>query len=49
MVVVAAGNKDKLFNTLAAKRKVPVVEVEKAAALGDAVKAAVQVGGRRRT
>ena len=28
VVVVAAGNKDKLFNTLAAKKHIPVVEVE---------------------
>jgi hypothetical protein len=39
VIVVAAGNKDKLFNQLAAKRGVPVVEVEKMAAAGDAVKA----------
>jgi len=38
-VVVAAGNKDKLFNQLAAKRGAPVVEVEKMAAAGEAVKA----------
>ncbi len=38
VVVVAAGNKDKLFNTLAGKRNVPVVEVEKATALADAIK-----------
>ena len=37
-VVVAAGNKDKLFNTIAAKRNAPVVEVEKAAALADALR-----------
>ncbi|MCX6549917.1 MAG: DUF6305 family protein [Acidobacteria bacterium] len=39
VVVVAAGNKDKFFNTLAAKRSVPVVEVEKMAEAGAAVKA----------
>jgi hypothetical protein len=38
VVVVATGNKDKLFNTLADKRKAPVVEVEKMAAVGEAVK-----------
>jgi hypothetical protein len=38
VVVVAGGNKDKLFNTLAAKRNVPVVEVEKMADAGAAVK-----------
>jgi hypothetical protein len=40
VIVVATGNKDKLFNQLAAPRNVPVVEVEKMAAAGDAVKAA---------
>jgi hypothetical protein len=39
VIVVATGNKDKLFNQLAAPRNVPVVEVEKMAAAGDAVKA----------
>ena len=39
VVVVASGNKDKLFNTLAAKKNVPVVEVEKMADAGAAVKA----------
>ena len=39
VVVVAAGNKDKFFNTLAEKRKVPVVEVEKMSDAGAAVKA----------
>jgi hypothetical protein len=39
IVVVAAGNKDKLFNTLAAKKNVPVTEVEKMADAGAAVKA----------
>jgi len=38
IVVVAAGNKDKLFNTLAAKKNVPVTEVEKMADAGAAVK-----------
>ncbi len=40
IVVVAAGNRDKLFNTLAAKRGTPVFEVDKIAAAGEAVKAA---------
>ena len=40
VVVVASGNKDKVFNTLAAKRNTPVVEVEKLAGVGAAVKAA---------
>ena len=39
VIVVAAGNKDKVFNTLAGKRGTPVIEVEKIAAAGDAVKA----------
>jgi hypothetical protein len=39
VIVVASGNKDKLFNQLAAGRAVPVVEVETMAAAGDAVKA----------
>jgi hypothetical protein len=38
-VVVASGNKDKLFNQLAGKRGIPVVEVEKISAAGEAVKA----------
>lgn len=38
-IVVAAGNKDRLFNTLAARRNAPVVEVEKMTAVGEAVKA----------
>jgi hypothetical protein len=38
VVVVAAGNQDKLFNTLAAKRNISVVEVDKVAAAGEAVK-----------
>jgi hypothetical protein len=38
-IVVASGNKDKLFNQLAARRNAPVIEVEKTAAAGDAVKA----------
>jgi len=37
-VVVAAGNKDKLFNKLAAARKTPVAEVENLSAAGEAVK-----------
>ena len=39
VIVVAGGNRDKLFDSLAAKRKVPVVEVDKLAAAGAAVKA----------
>jgi hypothetical protein len=39
VVVVAAGNKDALFTTLAAERTIPVVEVETVAAAGDAVQA----------
>lgn len=39
VIVVAGGNKDKLFDSLAAKRKAPVVEVDKLAAAGAAVKA----------
>jgi hypothetical protein len=39
VVVVASGNKDKLFQTLAGKRETPVVEVETLAAAGEAVKA----------
>jgi hypothetical protein len=39
VIVVAGGNKDKLFQTLAAERKTPVVEVEKLASAGEAVKA----------
>ncbi|HEX7486888.1 MAG TPA: DUF6305 family protein [Vicinamibacterales bacterium] len=38
-IVVASGNQDKLFNQLAAGRHAPVIEVEKTAAVGDAVKA----------
>lgn len=38
VVVVATGNKDRVFNTLAEKRGTPVVEVEKLAALGEALK-----------
>lgn len=40
VIVVASGNKDKAFNTLAAKRNAPVVEVEKLAGVGAAVKTA---------
>lgn len=40
VVVVASGNKDKVFNTLAAKSKATVVEVEKLAEAGAAVKSA---------
>lgn len=39
VVVVAGGNKDKLFQRLAEKRQAPVVEVERLAAAGEAVKA----------
>jgi hypothetical protein len=42
VVVVASGNKDKLFNTLAAKNNVPLTEVPNLAAAGDAVKALFQ-------
>jgi hypothetical protein len=38
IVVVASGNKDKLFSTMAAKHGVPVAEVSNLAAAGDAVK-----------
>lgn len=37
-VVVASGNKDKLFNKLAEKRGIPVLEVEKITEAGEAVK-----------
>jgi hypothetical protein len=40
VIVVASGNKDKVFNALASKSKATVVEVEKLAGVGDAVKAA---------
>ncbi len=39
VVVVASGNKDKVFNTLAEKCNVPVTEVPNLAAAGEAVKA----------
>ncbi len=39
VIVVASGNQDKFFNTLAEKAKVPVVEVEKMAQAGEAAKA----------
>ncbi len=39
VVVLAPGNKDKMFHNLAAKRGIPVVEVESLAAVGEAVKA----------
>jgi hypothetical protein len=42
VVVVASGNKDKLFNTLAAKRGIPVSEVPSLAAAGDAVRSLFQ-------
>ncbi len=38
LVVVATGNKDKFFTTLAAKRGIPLTEVPSLAAAGDAVK-----------
>jgi len=38
VVVVAAGNKDKLFQKLADARKAPVIEVDKLPAAGEAVK-----------
>jgi hypothetical protein len=39
IVVVAAGNKDKLFTTIGAKQNVPVVEVPRLADAGAAVRA----------
>jgi hypothetical protein len=42
VVVVASGNKDKLFQTLAEKRQTPVVEVEKLASAGEAIRALFQ-------
>jgi hypothetical protein len=42
VVVVASGNKDKLFDTLASKRGIPVTEVPSLAAAGDAVKSLFQ-------
>jgi hypothetical protein len=39
VVVVASGNKDKMFNTIAAKHNVPLTEVQNLAGAGDAVKA----------
>ena len=39
VVVVASGNKDQMFNTLAAKNNVPLTEVANLAGAGDAVKA----------
>ena len=39
VVVVAAGNKDRFFNTLAAKKNIPVIQVERMADAGAAVKA----------
>lgn len=42
VVVVASGNKDKLFNTLAARNNVPLTEAPNLAAAGDAVKALFQ-------
>ena len=38
VVVVASGNKDKLFQALASKRNTPVAEVEKLSGAGDVVK-----------
>ena len=42
VVVVAAGNKDGLFNTLADRRKTPVVQVERATAVGEAVRGLIK-------
>ena len=42
IVVVASGNQDKLFNTIAAPYKVPVTEVPNLAGAGEAVKALFQ-------
>jgi len=42
VVVVASGNKDKLFNTLAARNNVPLTEVPNLGAAGDAVKSLFQ-------
>lgn len=39
VVVVASGNQDKHFNSLAAGKQIPVIEVDKLAAAGAAVKA----------
>lgn len=39
VIVVASGNKDQKFQALAAARKAPVVEVDRLAAVGQAVKA----------
>jgi hypothetical protein len=39
VVVVATGNKDKLFNTIGAKQNIPVMEVAKVAEVGNAVRA----------
>lgn len=38
VVVVASGNKDKMFQTLASKRNTPVAEVEKLSGAGEVVK-----------
>ena len=38
VVVVASGNKDKRFQTLASKRNIPVAEVERLAGAGEVVK-----------
>jgi hypothetical protein len=40
VVVVASGNKDKIFTNLASKAGIPLAEVESLAAAGEAVKAA---------
>lgn len=40
IIVVAGGNKDKVFNTLAGPRQTPVVEVERLVGVGEAVKSA---------
>ena len=42
VIVVAAGNKDRFFNTLAAKSGVPIAEAASLAAAGDAVKSLFQ-------
>jgi hypothetical protein len=39
VIVVAAGNRDKRFEALAATRSAPVVEIERVSALADSVKA----------
>jgi hypothetical protein len=41
-VVMAGGNKDRIFNNSAAERGTPVIEVESLAAVGDAVRSVVK-------